>query len=58
MDPVTVNGQTAKGLELLFQKGELIPLKSIWFEVEEVGFDYMTLTPRSTTAGFQKRRDQ
>ena len=44
------------GLALIFKRGEMIPLKGIWFDVKNVGFDVLELKPRSTTAAFQKKK--
>ena len=38
------------GLDKAFRVGEQIPLKGIWFEVEDVNFDELVLKPKSTTA--------
>lgn len=43
-----------KGLTLAFRPGEMIPWKKIWFRVESVEKDRITLIPMHTTAGFAK----
>ncbi len=38
------------GLDKAFRVGEQIPLKGIWFEVEDVNFDKLILKPKTATA--------
>jgi len=49
-------GEKKKGLEIKFQRGDKFPWKDIWFEVNEVGYDYLILIPKYATAGYVKRK--